>query len=158
LPQDKYQVISGLIEEIEILQAYEEDYVDNIQGFINLQVAISIGKNIEANKMILGLLKNLENGESINNALKKILFLRYSFIKSRHSNTLRYNEALSSCSLEIPEILYGPTNPDIYDSLTARQQFLATYATEKYRTYNRVIIGIASLVDLRKLSSETKNC
>lgn len=153
---EKERLIPGIIREVEILQAHEEDYIDIFQDTLTPQLLGSIRKNIEGNQKILELLQGLKNGKlNENDAIKEILLLRYSLIKSRRSNALLYNQYLLKGSKDL-EILYGPTDPDIYDSLTPSQKFLASKATDKYQIFNRVIIGIASLADMRKLSPEVK--
>ena len=153
----KSSIVAGLIKEVEILQAHEEDYIDFFKDMITPAVIVSIRKNIEANEKILTLLRNLKIGIlTENNTLAEVLMLRFTFINSRHNNSIIFNRSLSPNSSENATILYGPTDPSIYHLLTPEQQILSTKATDKYQTFNRIILDIASLVDLRTLPAKTK--
>ena len=75
---------------------------------------------------------------------------------SKLSQTI-FNRSLSPNSSERVTILYGPTDPNIYHLLTPEQQILSTKATDKYQTFNRIILGIASLVDLKTLPAKAND-
>lgn len=145
------KVISELIKKVDTLQAHEEDYIDLFKDLINSQVISSIRKNIKANKSILELLQKFkENTITTDGIINKILFLRFSFIDSRQKNTFIFNKEPKG------SILYGPTSPNIYDSLTSDQKILADKAIDKYQMFNRLIIGLSQLIDFRNLSTPTK--
>lgn len=153
----KSKIITGLIRDVEILQAHEKDYIDFFRELITPELITSIKKNLQANEAILSYLKKLQAGElTEDKTLEEILMLRYSFIDSRRKNSLTFHDNFINNPSDRGRILYGPTNPNIYDLLTPEQQILSIKAIDKYQTFNRVILGIASMVDLRTLPIHTK--
>ncbi len=154
---NKSKVIEGLIRDVEILQAHEEDYIDLFQDCITPEVITSIKKNVQTNEEVLLILNKLQKNQlTENNALQEILFLRYIFVNSRRQNSLKFHNNFINNPSGRGDILYGPTNPDIYHLLTPEQQSLSIKATDKYQTFNRIILGIASMIDLRTLPGNTK--
>lgn len=78
---NKSKVIEGLIRDVEILQAHEEDYIDLFKDCITPEVITSIKKNVQTNEEVLLILNKLQKNQlTENNALQEILFLRYIFV------------------------------------------------------------------------------
>ncbi|MDI9638536.1 hypothetical protein QM565_22720 [Geitlerinema splendidum] len=112
---------------------------------------------MQANEAISSYLKKLQTGElTEDKTLEEILMLRYSFIDSRRKNSLIFHKNFINNPSGRGDILYGPTDPNIYDLLTPEQQILSIKAIDKYQTFNRIILGIASMIDLRTLPANTK--
>ncbi|MBX9621694.1 MAG: hypothetical protein K2X28_06695 [Alphaproteobacteria bacterium] len=171
---NKSKVIAGLIREVEVLQAHEEDFIDLFKEDITPETIDIITKNIEENKKILLSLIETQTilstltpdkvglshvnklnaiDSCANKVLKETLFLRVDFINARYNNNLLFHQHRH---LKDVRILYGPTDPSLYDELTPEQKVLSQKAIDKYQTFNRVILGIASIVDLRLLPANTK--
>lgn len=154
---DKNGLILELIKKVEILQAHESDYIEQFKKLITPKVIISINKNIEGNKKVLSLLNDLKDKKiTEDKVLQELLFLRFSVIISRQKNTSLFIASRSDKSGETVRYVYGPTNPDIYESLDENQKILAVKAIDKYQTFNRVIMGLTEIVDVRALSPLTK--
>lgn len=150
-------LIAGLIREVKVLQAHEADEIDRFIDYVTPEVRTIIAKNLQVNEKILLTLNKLQKNQlTESTALEEISMRRYSFINSRRKNSLTFYQNFTDNPSDRGRVLYGPTDPDIYDLLTPEQQILSTKATDKYQTYNRIILGIASMVDLRTLPANTK--
>ncbi|MBX9786578.1 MAG: hypothetical protein K2Y08_04500 [Alphaproteobacteria bacterium] len=134
-------LIAGLIREVKILQAHESDAIGLIiDDDTPFELRRIIGKNLQFNENILFTLEKLqENQLSESTALKRILFLRYDFICARYKNRSIFHDSPST--QEISEYL-------AYDRMNL--------STDRYQAYTRIILGIASMVDLRTLPPNTK--
>ena len=153
--QDKNKIISRLIKDVKILQAHEKDYIDIFQYIITAEVKASIEKNIVGNKKIISVLEDINNNiVTEDKALRELLWLRHSLINSRRSNTLIFNKYRLDRQAHL--VIFGPTAPEMYDLLTPDQQIYARKATDKYQLFNKIILGLASMTNLRTLSAQTK--
>ena len=132
--QDKAKIIPRLIKDVKILQAHEKDYIDLFQDFVTEEVIASINKNIIGNKKIISVLEDFnKNAVTEDKALTELLWLRYSLIDSRRSNTLIFNKYRSDNQAHL--VIFGPTAPEIYDSLTPDQQICARKAIDRYQLF-----------------------
>lgn len=151
----KSRVLTDLKKHVQTHRANLEDYCEMLKtkgdSALDVSAAIIIAqRNIESIQLLEGRLSELLQGsKTIEDTIYWILASRLSTLEKRKGNIIKAQQN--------PELVYGLSDPQTLDKLSPDACLHVEIATDTYQTFNRIIVGFSSVMDLRKLSPHVKN-